>query len=152
MSRSHQKVQKREVLHRIRVLQESARKAQMMRANDDARQCFEEQARRGEALHKLDQENLDRAGEGVSMESFMRYQRMRDLHRFALDRAAHAHQDAVDTLDTERKALHSAVGNRRAAEKILETARYDLHIERSRREQRNLDDMTSARAVSGLGQ
>jgi flagellar export protein FliJ len=147
MSQSHRRVQKGETLQRIRALQERAQKAQTVRADDLARRREGEADHRRQELRSLDDQALDQAREGVSMQHFLRYQELRDIHHHALDQALCAHQDAVDALDEERRALLDAVHSRRAAERLLETARHAHDLEQRRQEQRRVDDITCARAA-----
>jgi flagellar biosynthesis chaperone FliJ len=146
---AHRKVAKGETLHRIRALQERAQKAQTLEADREAQRRQREAHTRREALRSLDASALREAEEGVSMHRFMRYQGLRDIHNHALSRAQSAHKDAVDALHGERAALQDAVQSRRAAERLLENARQRLNQERRRKEQRQVDEITCARAALG---
>ncbi len=147
MRTHHTKKKKGEMLCRVRKLQEQTRKAEMLRARQQAHELQQAVETHQEQLRQLDAQIESCMQQGASMRELLRLRSFREGCDALVTEAKQRHREALTTCDAARGELHRATQDRRVAERLLDFTRERQRLSHKRQTQKFVDESNCARAA-----
>ena len=145
MKNLNRKLKKGHTLQRVNTIREQLAQQRATKARVEVTQSSQAEEERRNDLQIFDERLQDAAGDGLSMQSFMRMQGLREMHVAALGRATTARESAQDFAVQEQQALHVAVAKRRTADHLVSVISSKRALARRSIEQKQSDDLTCTR-------
>lgn len=144
------KIRKSKKLVRIREITEQHAQVEAFEAASLVEAKAGVELRQHHQLDELETDFLQATEGGVSLQSFMRFASLRDLHVHAVDVAQKEWRKAERDFDVRQAELLSAAHQRRAAERMLGNMETRQSLVLRRAEQSETDEMNCARATRRL--
>jgi hypothetical protein len=145
----NRKLRKGQTLQRVNSIRERLAQQSAARAKVAAEQSADAEEVCREDLKSFDAQLMNVAGEGMSMQSFMRFQGMREMHVAALGQARETRQSAQTQSSQQQQALFVATSRRRSADRLVSIISSRRAEAKRSIAQKQSDDISCARFAHG---